>query len=339
MFTFASRTPLVSIVVANYNNRNLLARCLDSITELVYQNFEVIVVDDASTDDSIRYVREHYKNFSRLKIAENSQNLGYAESNNIGARIAGGDYVFLLNNDTEVTPTSVSRLVEVMESDPSIGVCQSKLLNMEDRNRVDSIGGFLDYLGNSVNRQPWGAKDREAMAPIFFAKGAALMIRRDLTKEIGLFDEKFRAYYEDVDLCWRVWLRGYRVIVVPGSVVYHAESSVLRRMPAFSSYHMSKNRLATLIRNYGRGNLLKYVPLAVALTLGAILFLTFRMSSRAHPLLMSLIWNLRNLSHNWKWRILVQNYVRRTPDSVIIMNMKKPDIAKLMNFLKGGSFP
>ena len=214
---------LVSVIVVNYNGMKIIRRCLDSVLRSSYKPLEVVVVDNASTDGSAQYLSRRYKKNGRIVLVICDRNLGFAAGSNLGARRANGEYLFFLNCDTEAMPSAVGNLVSVLERHSSVAAAQSKLLMMSDRRRLDSAGDFICTVGwpysrgkRTIDRGQYDSK-RE----IFSARGAAMFVRKRVFDEVDGFDADYFMYYEDVDLSWRIRLRGYSIEFAASSVVYH----------------------------------------------------------------------------------------------------------------------
>src|SRR2546425_1137542 len=173
--------PLVSIIILNYNGAKYISQCLKSVLISDYRNFELIIVDNNSSDSSIDIVESEFSD-NRIKVIKSDKNLGFAGGNNLGADYAKGDYFVLLNIDTLVDPKWLSELVSVMESDNAIGAAQPKLLSLDDKTVFDSAGDYLDFFGNSFRRGgDWYEKDKgqyESVHEIFSARGAAMITRK-----------------------------------------------------------------------------------------------------------------------------------------------------------------
>ena len=233
--------PRVSVIIVNYNGKALLEKCLESLSKVNYENFEIIVVDNNSTDGSIELVTKNYPSIILLKL---NSNKGFAEPNNIGAKIANGKYLLFLNNDTIVTPSFISEMVQVIENDKKIAICQSLLLKPDES--VDSSGDFIDHLGVVYN----STKKTDEIREISSARGASMLIRKDVFDILEGFDEKFYVSFEDVDLGWRTWMIGYKVILTPKSVVYHVGGQTIKSKKPEIAFHGFKNQLAMKITNF-----------------------------------------------------------------------------------------
>ena len=263
--------PLVSVVILNWNGKHFLKNCLSSVLNSDYPNFEIIFVDNASIDGSVEYVLKNFGFDKRLKVIKNNKNLGYTGGNNVGIKYAKGKYVVLLNNDTKVEPSWLRELVKVMELNPDVGIAQSKLLLLNNPRLIDCAGGFIDPFGYGYERGHL-EKDKgqyDKVDNIFYSKGASIIIRREILKKVGLFDEDFFMYFDEADLCWRVWLAGYRVVLCPTSIVYHMSEGVtgslegkIRRF-----YYITRNSLTSMIKNYSFKSLIKYLPIRIFLDL------------------------------------------------------------------------
>ena len=233
--------PKVSIIIVNYNGKELLQKCLDSLLKVNYDNFEIILVDNNSTDGSVEFITKNYPSLIIIKLDSNK---GFAEPNNVAAKISKGKYLLFLNNDTVVTPNFISEMVKVMETDKKIAICQSLLLKPDGS--VDSSGDFIDHLGVVYNSKTEIDEIREVSS----ARGASMLVRSDIFEKLDGFDQKFFVTFEDVDLCWRSWILGYRVLIIPTSIVYHEGGITIKKIKSEIAFHGFKNQLAMKITNF-----------------------------------------------------------------------------------------
>ena len=233
--------PKVSIIIVNYNGKELLQKCLDSLLKVNYNNFEIILVDNNSTDGSVEFITKNYPSLIIIKLDSNK---GFAEPNNVAAKISKGKYLLFLNNDTVVTPNFISEMVKVMETDKKIAICQSLLLKPDGS--VDSSGDFIDHLGVVYNSKTEIDEIREVSS----ARGASMLVRSDIFEKLDGFDQKFFVTFEDVDLCWRSWILGYRVLIIPTSIVYHEGGITIKKIKSEIAFHGFKNQLAMKITNF-----------------------------------------------------------------------------------------
>jgi len=235
------KVPLVSIIIVNYNGKLFLEECLVSLMKIDYKNYEIILVDNNSSDTSVEYVKNKYPEITIIKL---NDNYGFAEPNNIGAKNAKGDLFLFLNNDTKVDPKFVGEMVKVLQQDSQIAICQSLLL--KTNGEVDSCGDFIDTLGRA-----YSSKDKVSeVKKILSARGASMMIRKESFWDLGGFDKKFFASYEDVDLGWRAWIWGYKIVLVPNSVVYHKGGETVKQNLDAVRFHGVKNSLVFRLANF-----------------------------------------------------------------------------------------
>jgi len=234
-------SPKVSIIIVNYNGKKLLEKCLESLFKVTYDNFEIILVDNNSTDETIEYVTKNYPSIIIIKLDSNK---GFAEPNNIASKIAKGDFLLFLNNDTVVTPNFITELVDVLINDLKIAICQSLLLKPDGS--IDSSGDFIDKIGIVYNSK----KQINDIREISSARGASMIIRKDVFEQLHGFDEQFFVSFEDVDLGWRTWIKGYRVVVNPKSIVYHVGGKTHDSIKEKIAFHGLKNQLSMKITNF-----------------------------------------------------------------------------------------
>ncbi len=269
----------VHVIVLNYNGLEHLEACLGSLEKQTFQDFEVILADNGSTDGSIDFAKD---NFPKVKIIEYKKNHGFAKGNNLAMEEAikeGADYIALLNNDTEVGENWLKELVGVIESDPHIGACTSKMLLFDDRNKINSGGGVVNYTGHS-----WPAglfeedvgqfKKRMVDSPC----AGAILFRRKVLDEVGLFDEDYFAYHEDTDLSWRMRLAGYKNYFVPmaGGVHLWGKGSSTGRFAR--SYYQHVSIWKYFLKHYPNSFSLLFLP--ILLLLNFIASTIFRRENR-----------------------------------------------------------
>ena len=288
--------PLVSIVVLNLNGKKHLKDCLPSLQRQNYKNIEIIVVDNNSTDGSLEFVKNTYP---KVKLIASKKNLGFTGGNNLGAQKAVGKYLLFLNNDIRVDKNFLLPLVEALEKDESIGIAQSKILLWDRPETIDSVGCYFTFLG-AFWHEAYGEKDKGKYVrqrEIFGATGAALFISKTLFQKIGGFDETYFIYFEDVDLSWRVWRRGRRVVLVPQSMVYHKHGATTsKNLPSsFWVFHTFKNSLYVLLKNLNIGYLFFIFPLSLFLSLGGgFLFLLRLKPASFLAAYRGIFWNISN---------------------------------------------
>jgi GT2 family glycosyltransferase len=216
--------PLASVIIPNWNGARFLPTCLDALRRQTYPRFEVLVVDNASTDGSVALMERDYPEVRLVKLPTNR---GLTGGVNAGIQAARGEILALLNNDTEADPHWLSELVRALEADPQAGLAASKMLLFERRDVIHSAGDFYGLDGLPGNRGVWQKDEGQFDGPrrVFGACGGAAAYRREMLEEIGLFDEEFFMYCEDVDLAWRAQIAGYPCAFAPRAIVYHRLSA------------------------------------------------------------------------------------------------------------------
>jgi len=318
--------PKVSIVILNWNGKKHLEKCLLSIKKVSYSPLEVIVVDNASSDGSSEMVK---KDFPEALLVVNKKNLGYSGGNNIGIRKSTGDYIFILNNDTEVSKDFLDPLVLAFEKDTTLGCVQPKLLYGSDHMLLNAVGsyftstGFLYHYGY---RKKADLKQYNVPLTIYSAKGAAMLLRKSTLKKVGLFDEDFFIFFEETDLCHRLWLAGYKIVYIPDSIIYHYEAvDTNRQMKDYTRNYLSfRNRICSFIKNLQGINILKIFTVLFAIYLFLLIF--YIISSRWYlvkAIVMGVIWNIKNLPKTLRKRRIIQRSIRSISDKELFENIKR----------------
>jgi GT2 family glycosyltransferase len=260
-------------VIPHCNGKEILLRCLESLQHDEYESKRVLLVDNASTDDS---VTEAQKAYPWLEVLPLPQNLGFSGGVNAGIRHAQADIIVLLNNDTVVSPGWLRPLVTTLESNDRIAAVQPKLRSWYQKELFDYAGGA----GGEIDRWGypfcWGRifttrePDQNQYAQprnIFWASGSASAWRRSAIMDAGLLDEDFFAHMEEIDLCWRLHLMGYDILYQPGPEVYHCSGGTLAEEALRKKFLNHRNSWIVLIKNYRWNNLLKVIPLRLILDL------------------------------------------------------------------------
>ena len=238
---------LASVIIPNWNGIQHLSVCLDALRAQTYSDLEVILVDNGSTDGSQTLVTEHYPNVRLIAL---ERNLGLTGGNNAGFRAAHGEVLISLNNDTEAAPCFVEALMDALAGHPEAGMAAAKMRLFDRRDVLHSAGDGYGVDGIPFNRGVWQRDEGQFDAPgwIFGGCGGAVAYRRTMLDQVGLFDESFFMYCEDVDLNWRAQLAGWRCWYTPQAVVYHKLSAT--GGGPIASFYTGRNTLWVIAKNY-----------------------------------------------------------------------------------------
>jgi GT2 family glycosyltransferase len=257
--------PSVSVVVLNWNGRDFLDTCLRSLAALEYpaDKLELILCDNGSTDGSVEYVRAVHP---RFRVVALDRNHGFAEGNDLAAAEATGEWVGFLNNDMEVPPDWLRAMLRPLEKRPQLACVASRVMN-RDGSLIDFIGGGVNFQGHGLQLDhDAAASPHDVERPLLFACGGAMLVRRELFLEIGGFDPAYFAFFEDVDLGWRLNLLGHDVWYCPAASVRHRHHGTASRLPAHQLRVLSeRNALYTIYKNYDGKNLATVLPVALML--------------------------------------------------------------------------
>ena len=234
----------VSIIIVNYNGEFYLDRCLDSLKDTTYPNFEVIVIDNNSSDRSSDLVKSKYP---YVKLIELKKNLGFAPANNLGAEVGKGDFYIFLNNDTIVTKTWLYELVKAIvgSQDDKVAIAQSFLVRQDGE--IDSSGDFIDKFGRPYSSKLENPPDGRH---IMSARAASMIIKKEVFWKLGGFEEIFFASFEDVHLGWKAWIAGYKVILASNSIVYHFTGQTVKRLKSRMNFHSMKNQACIILLDF-----------------------------------------------------------------------------------------
>ena len=287
---------MISIIILNYNGKSLLKGCLDSVLVQSFNDFEILLVDNNSTDDSIDFVKKHYSD-QRIKIIQSDKNLGFADGNNLGLKNASGEYIVLLNNDTVVDKDWLKYLYELINSDKTIGVAQSLVITEGIPSKYYEENGTVNLLGHNIMEVFDIGED--GIGEILQATGCSLITRKSLLDEIGgLFLDEYFAYAEDTYLCFKVKFFGKRIMHTSKSLVHHKGNATFKKHKSSSLYfYQERNRLLNFLLFFSKPILIKYIPYLIFnffMKLFASLFVT---KYSARGLIKAYFW----LTTHYKW--------------------------------------
>ncbi|MDO8669181.1 MAG: glycosyltransferase family 2 protein [Candidatus Buchananbacteria bacterium] len=307
----------VTIIVVTHNSRTKVADCLASISRLNYpQNLiKVIVVDNNSTDSTVGYISEKH---SQVKLIKNKKNLGFAAGNNQGYYLAEknqADFLFLANDDIILEPNCLGHLVKAMEKNKKIAAVQAKLLLYPEKDKINSFGNSLHYLGFAFCNY-YRHQDNLGLTEPFetaYPSGAACLLRISALEKTGLFDDRLFMYHDDVDLGWRLRLAGYQVMLDPLAVAYHKYNYSKAK---YKFYYMDRNRFIVLLQNYRLLTILLISPMLLFMELGIIIFSIkngwFKEKIKGY------LWIIGHLPSILAHRIMVQFKIRKVPDREVM---------------------
>lgn len=263
----------VVIIILTFNNEAEIEPCLNSVFKQNHDgHFEVLVVDNSSSDDTVTIVETKY---DKVKLIKNSRNNGYAGGNNLGLKQAWEkdfDYSVLLNPDTEVEENWLKNLVKVAEAE-DVGIVQSQVLFYSEKYLVNSIGNPLHFLGFSWSGGYKTVTNSQLkVKEIALASGSSMLIKRAVLEKVGLFDERLFMYHEDVDLCWRARLAGWKIMLAPASKVYHKYSFSFGSKKFF---YVERNRLVIFFSNYHLLSIILLLPIFLLTEVAMLVYSIF----------------------------------------------------------------
>lgn len=248
--------PKASVIIPNWNGENLLKACLTSLKKQTFTDFEVIIIDNGSTDNSAFFIK---KNFPEYKLIQLKKNIGFAPAVNLGIKKSKGEYVVLINNDTRVDKDCIKYLVESAEKHSEVGMVATKMLNLYHPELIDSVGDYIDSVGHA-NNIGLGEKDSEKFNKegyIFLVTGGGGLFKKEVFTSVGFLDEDYFAYFEDVDLCFRAQLFGFKGWYEPKAIIYHVHKATSSKNKALTEYLQFRNMTMTVIKNFPKELLFK----------------------------------------------------------------------------------
>lgn len=340
------QNPFISIVIPNYNGAKYLSACLDSVTNIDYPNYEVIVCDDASTDKSVELVKKFSKNDSRVRLVVNRKNLGAASSKNLGVKKALGEIVVFLDSDTEVNPNFARFLVDMLLKDDRLAATQSVIMDYDVRSKIQQAGGginrytawlraYLQWENYSYAKKVGLLKCRQIVGV-----SGSLAVRRRYFENVRGFDEKEARHSEDVDFSWRVWLAGGKISLVPNSLIYHknkplSERAVMNATSEYIHFHLVRNSIRSILKNYDVLNVFRFLPFALSINVIRIFVALVKYNpSVVKGTLKAFIWNIVHVGDTLSERRFVQKN-RVISDEFLLSNVfeKEGVIAMYRNYL------
>jgi len=281
-----SRFPLVSVIIVAWNSKRYMSRCLDALSMQTDQDFEIVIIDNGSTDEGVLELQGIYPDL-KLAINKLTANLGFAVANNIGAQLASGEWIVLLNADAYPEPDWLENLLKAAEQNPQYNFFSSRQIQYNDPHLLDGAGDEYHVSGlawrrfyNHVEKE-YGLEQTE----VFGACAAAAMYRREDFLKVGGFDEDYFSYFEDVDLSFRLRLAGGRCLYVPNAVVHHVGSASTGKLSDFVVYYGHRNLVWTFFKNMPGSLFWVYLPLHLLMNL--FFFVSFILKGKGSAILRS----------------------------------------------------
>jgi GT2 family glycosyltransferase len=269
----------VAVVVPSWNGREQLDEVLESLEAQRYRDFETIVVDNGSSDDSVPYLADRWP---EVRVVALERNRGFAAAVNVGIEASDAEFVALVNNDVELEPGWLETVVDALDRHPTAGSVASKLLDWSRRNVLDGAGDLVGWDGYCVRRGK-GERDRgqyDRSPRVLSACAAAALYRRRALDDVGPFDESFFAYIEDVDWGVRAQLAGWDCIYEPTAVAYHIGGASSSRMSGFELFQCHRNIVSMMVKDFPASVLIASVPWALVRRLGSLVKAAMRGEAR-----------------------------------------------------------
>jgi len=288
--------PLISIIILNYNQIEVTCEFLDSTSGLTYPNYEIIMVDNASAEDPTSIIK---RRFPQVHLVLNKCNLGFTGGNNAGIKLAKGDYVFIVNNDTEVTEDLLERLLEPFNSDPQVGIVSPKIkfyhhpetIQYAGFTEINPFTGRNRAIGNLEKDQ--GQHDIPKYTE--YAHGAAMLVKREVIEKIGGLPEHFFIYYEELDYSAQAKRAGFKIYYQPHAVIYHKESITMGKESPMKAYYHNRNRILFMRRNTNKIQLFIFTLFLIFFIIPKSTFMYLSKGQITHlkNFGKALVWNLR----------------------------------------------
>ncbi|OGC53693.1 hypothetical protein A2709_03370 [candidate division WWE3 bacterium RIFCSPHIGHO2_01_FULL_43_9] len=333
----------LSIVIPTYNAKPYLSHTIDSILKSKAINYEIVIVDNASDDGTIKHLKKRFvQHLDKINFLILDKNYGPAKARNEGVKLANGAYLAFLDSDTEVDPQWANEALFCFRANKKVAAIQCKLLLLRNRKNIDYVGEYLSNTGFLTQVSPHGEADNgqyDFPHKILAAKSAGMFVTKEAFEKVGGFDEDYFIFVEETDLGWRLWLAGYEVILCPKSIVYHyfsATKDIVAK--SFNNhlvrFHGTKNYILTLYKNLSIRYLIKILPIHIALWLSLAMYLIFTGNFRSGlNIFKGILWHFPNFLTNTQKRMSVQK-MRVVSDSVIFESMSLMKNISIIDLVK-----
>lgn len=313
--------PLVSVLILTYNRSDLLKTALSAALKSDYPNLEFIVSDNESSEDIARFVKKNFPKY-KIKVVRLAKNKGLTGGFNFGFKYCRGKYTMLLCNDTKIHKKAVSFMVEMMEKDSQLGMVVPKVIQMRKPKELHSAGGFLTYTGLIYHYGVYQRKNDPKYQKYYYCftgTGAGYLVRNETINLSGLYDEDFYIAYDDIDLCHRVWLSGYKIIYCPKAELLHYWSATLNASAPSLWYLAQRNAISSYIQNLSLSNIFIFLTTLIVIPY-SIEFL-HRLVRREFMLALTIpkvyFWHIVNIKKTLSKRKFIQEKVRKVSDQEI----------------------
>jgi len=303
---FSKCLPLVAVMVLNYNGQRHLFECFSSLRNQTFANYEVYLIDNCSSDNSIEYTKQY---FPWVKVISFKENFGFAKGYNKALAEINSELAVFLNNDTKVDKDWLYELVKGISIDSSVAIAGSTICLYDHPDFLQSAGGKISFIGTGIELH-FLEKISKSIARnkyVGYVSGGSMIVKRDIFMRIGGFDEDYFAYDEDSDLCLRAWLMGFKVLYVPQSIVYHKIGSSFNKFRIKMEFLSEKNRLQSMAKNFQNNILLKGLLLSILYsTLKSFRFIYSREPALVLATFHAYYWVFKNLPKIMKKRVNIQ---------------------------------
>lgn len=309
---------LASIIVLTHNSKKFIQECLESISEQDYKNFEVIVVDNYSTDGTRQALADiKLTSQNSLKVILNSSNIGYNLGNLVGVDNAKGDFIVIINPDVVLDKSWLRSIMYMMKEKPEIMITSGRFLDA--RGEIQTTGGMLDIYGATTQR-----KTEDMQQTFFYNPGAALVFRKEILSTIHL-DSNLFMYYDDVDFSWQTRLLGLKVEYCHNAIAYHIKNDLVPNLSPFKFYNIAKNRIYVCAKNYSARNITKRIMPIIFLVFLDSIYYSLSLRSVKYFLLFSkaIFWNICNIRKLHSERQKIQQKRIRSDDEIEEFMIKK----------------